>query len=407
MRLNPVRSALLPAVILFSCGLLNGEPLMQTALQQGFAHFYSNEYDQALDVFQKQAAATPEDPMVWNAVAQAILYRQMYRSGSLESQLVTGSNAFLHRPKMGISQEERHEFQDAVNKAISISEVHLKEDPKDVPALYAVAVAHGLRANFLFSIDKSLLQALRECIAARKVNDQILELDPSFVDAHLLHGLSEYVVSCLPAYLRMLGTLNGFHPDKEDGIKELQLVAEKGIRNRFDGAIILAAIYRREKRPHDAIPLLQELATQFPRNYLFRLEQVQMYSDLGDKGSALRVLAEIEAALRGGKPGYAKLPLERVRYARGNLLFWYNDLNSSLQDLKEATRKPDELDLSTATMAWLRLGQVYDLLKDRDQAIEAYRMAVSTAPASDIAKEASDYMDKPYKRKPKNGAQSL
>ena len=251
-------------------------------------------------------------------------------------------------------------------------------------------------------MDKSWIQALRESITGRRANDKILDIDPSFVDAHLIHGLSEYVVSCLPAYLRMLGKFNGFHGDKEDGIKQLEMVSVNGIRNRYDASILLAVIYRREHRSNDAIPLLDDLATRFPRNHLFRFEQVQMYSDLGDEASALSVLAGIEDSLNQGKPGYAALPLERVRYARGNLLFWYNDLDRSLNDLTQVTRHPDELDASTATMAWLRLGQVYDLLRDHPKAINAYRMAISTAPDSEIAKEASDYVDKPYKRKPKD-----
>jgi tetratricopeptide (TPR) repeat protein len=370
-------------------------------LTSGFVHFYNNEFDQALEIFEQQVKANPQDANAYNAVAQAILYREMYRDGALESQLVTGSNSFLRRSKMKASEEDRTRFNEATRQAISLSESALKHNPQDVHALYALAAAHGLKANFLFLVDKAWMQALRESIASRKANDRILELDPGFVDAYLIHGISEYVVSCLPMYLRMLGAMNGFHADKEDGIRQLQLVSNSGVRNRYDAGILLAAIYRRERRPKDALPLLKTLATAFPRNYLFRLEEVQMYSDLGDKASALEVLAEIENARRRGDPGYSRLSQERVHYARGNLLFWYNDLNQSLGDLKQATRRPDELDLSTATMAWLRLGQVYDLLGDREPALEAYRKTVSTAPNSEVAKEATDYIDKPYRRKTK------
>ncbi len=365
----------------------------------GFVHFYNNEYDQALEIFEQQVKINSEDASGYNAVAQAILYREMYRDGALESQLVTGSNAFLRRSKMNVSLQDKLRFNEVIHRAISLSEARLERNQQDVYALYAIAVAHGLRANFLFLVDKAWMQALRESTASRKANDRILELAPDFVDAHLIHGVSEYVVSCLPVYLRMLGAVNGFHADKEDGIRQLQLVSTSGTRNRYDADILLAAIYRRERRPSAALPLLKMLAGTFPRNYLFRLEEVQMFSDLGDKASALEVLAEIENARRRGDPGYARLPQERVQYARGNLLFWYNDLGQSLADLKQATRRTDELDLSTATMAWLRLGQVYDLLGDRQPALEAYRKTVATAPNSEVAKEATDYIDKPYKRK--------
>ena len=57
--------------------------------------------------------------------------------------------------------------------------------------------------------------------------------------------------------------------------------------NRYDAKVLLAAIYRREKKSEQALPLLNELIERFPRNFLFRLETVQMYSDLGQKEPAL------------------------------------------------------------------------------------------------------------------------
>ncbi len=233
-------------------------------LGPGFTHFYNNEYDQALAIFEQQVSARPDDATVYNAVAQAILYREMYRDGSLESELVTGSNAFLRRSRMEVSPRDKAQFTDTVDRAISLSTKQLQQNSRDVGALYSLAVAHGLRANFLFLVNKSWMQALHESVAARKANDQILEIDPSFVDAHLIHGISEYVVGCLPGYLRILAAVDGFHGDREDGVRQLQLVYTHGVRARFDAAILLAAIYRRDHRPDDAIPLLKTLAVTFP-----------------------------------------------------------------------------------------------------------------------------------------------
>ena len=178
---------------------------------------------------------------------------------------------------------------------------HSKQHPHDIPALYAFSVAHGLRANYLFLVEKEWMAALHESIAGRRANNENRSL-PGFVDGHLLSGLSHYVVGCLPFYLRALGAVNGFHGDKEDGIRELQGVAASGILNRYDAEVVLAAIYRRERRPKDAIPLLKDLATQFPRNHLFRFEEVQMYSDMGDKNSALQVIAQIHNCAVTGSP---------------------------------------------------------------------------------------------------------
>jgi tetratricopeptide (TPR) repeat protein len=126
---------------------------------------------------------------------------------------------------------------------------------------------------------------------------------------------------------------------------------------------------------------------------------VEMYGDLGDKKSALKVLAEIEDLRRNGAPGYRNLSSEKIKYLRANLLFWYGDLDPALADLKQVTQNAAVLDLGTAVMAWLRLGQVYDLKGNHKQAVEAYRETMKTAPESAAATEAKSYMSNPYRRK--------
>src|SRR5712692_9553728 len=71
---------------------------------EGFTHFYNLEYNQALAAFEKAAAENPQVPNPHNHVAQTLLYREMYRNGALESELVSGNNAFLRRPKMNTSR---------------------------------------------------------------------------------------------------------------------------------------------------------------------------------------------------------------------------------------------------------------------------------------------------------------
>jgi tetratricopeptide (TPR) repeat protein len=270
-----------------------------------------------------------------------------------------------------------------------------------VDALAALAVAHGLRSNYLFLVEKSWVDSLREATAARKANERIRELDPHDNDAKLVFGLNEYVVGSLPFYMRAFGFIGGFRGDRADGIRQLEAVATQGVRNRYDAQVLLAVIYRRERDPRKAIPLLKELAARFPRNHLFRLEQVQMYSDAGDKQSALAVLNDIETMREAGAPGYANLNAEKIRYFRANLLFWYDDLPAALTDLRKVTQKASELDLNTAVLAWLRLGQVEDLQGHHADAITAYREAINVAPKSEAASEAKGYIDSPYRRKDK------
>jgi tetratricopeptide (TPR) repeat protein len=196
----------------------------------------------------------------------------------------------------------------------------------------------------------------------------------------------------------MLGFLVGFRGDKEGGVRLLEQVAHQGDVNRVDAQILLCAIYRRERNPRKAIPMLLSLIERFPRNYLLRFEIAQMYSDLGDKPNALAALRRIEELKLGGASGFSHLMPEKILYARGTIQFWYNDLDRALEDMRRVTSRAGDLDLNTGTFAWLRLGQIYDLKGQRAQAVAAYRQAINLAPQSDAARLSTRYLSEPYRR---------
>jgi tetratricopeptide (TPR) repeat protein len=395
-----MRSAVILQLALASV-LVSQSLARQSPLSPGFEAFYNNDYDGALAFFERQVKAHPDDPEQHNHLAQTILYRELFRNGSLESQLVTGNNAFLRRPKLEITPQNRQAFSDSIETTLSLCNAKLQGNPHDARAWYQSGVAHGLRSTYSFLVEKAWMEALREASSARKAQERVLELDPGFVDARLTLGVYQYVVASLPFYMRAVGFLHGFHADRAGGLEQLESVAREDISNSYDAKIVLAVLYRREHEPGKAIPLLQELAERFPGNYLFLFEQVQMYSDLGDKGSALRVLDKIEALERSHASGYGTLPPEKIAYVAGNLYFWYRDYDLALARLKQASTHPEVLDLNSAVMTWLRLGQVYDLRNDRANATNAYGEVIRTAPNSDMAAEAKRYLSVPYRRQEK------
>ncbi len=363
----------------------------------GFDHFYNLEYDEALADFTAEAAKNPEDAQASNHVAQTILFRQMFRAGSLESDLIR-ADSFLRRPKLVLSAADEKQFSEAIARAVAISQAQVKKNANDIPALYALGVSYGIRANYDFIVRKAWIDALSDTASARKLHTKVTQLDPKFVDAQLILGAHEYVAGCLPWGMRMLGSVAGFSGDKEHGIQTLKTVATRGEANRYDAAALLTAIYRREKRPREAVPLLEELIQKFPRAYLLRLELAEAYGDLNDRAAGLAKIDEVEKLKRSNAPGYQKLPVAKIRYTRGNLLFAFNNLDRALEEMKGATAGSAELDPSSAGYAWLRLGEIYDLKGQRQQAVEAYREAIRRAPDSDAAGEAKGYVSSRYKR---------
>lgn len=384
--------------LLAACSLLASAPHANHT-EAGWDHFYNLEFEEAKQEFAKALAADPSDIDSRNHIAQAIMFGLMLRTGALESELVTGTNPFLRRPKLEPTDAERRAFQEQVETAIEMAKDRIAANPKDKDAWYALGVSYGLRSNYNFLVRKAYMDALRDATSARKAHDRVLQLDPGYVDAMLVQGVHEYVVGSLPLTYRMLGFLIGFRGDKQNGIRILQKVARQGHKNRVDAEVLLAAIYRRERKPKEAIPLLEDMIRRFPRNYLLRFELAQMYADAIDKDNALRVIAEIERLKRSGAPGYDRLPVEKVYFARGVVQFWYREFDQAIDNLERVTSRASEVDLNTAVTAWLRLGQTYDLTGQRAKAIKAYRAAIALAPQSDQGREARSYLNAPYKRK--------
>ncbi len=104
---------------------------------------------------------------------------------------------------------------------------------------------------------------LRDATAARKAHNRVTEIDPNFNDARLVQGVYDYVLGSLSPAWRMLGFFAGFRGDRERGIETLKQVAKLGRANRVDAEILLCAVYRRERRAKEAVPLLSDLIRAF------------------------------------------------------------------------------------------------------------------------------------------------
>ena len=388
-----MRLTLLAAVLL-ATRLHAGNSLVD----EGYDHFYNLEFDQALAAFDQAIAKDPNNPDLHNHAAESVVFSEMYRDGALESELVTGNNSLLRRAKLNPPRQTQQRFLGEIQKALDLEQARLRRNPNDAAALYAMGITYGLRANYFFLVQKAWTDALHDSTTARKMHNRVSELEPSNVDARLVQGLHDYVIGSLPAFYKMFGFLIGFHGDKEQGIRIVEQVAARGSLDRVEAQIFLAAIYRRERQPGKAVPLVESLIARYPRNYLLRFEQAGMYAALGDKNKALSYVQQVAQLKTQGAPGYARVPWESIYYHLGTIQFWYGDLAAALANMQKVTAHADEVDLNTGVLAWMRVGQIYDLTQRHSLAVEAYKKAMAYAPEAEAARESHRYISSPYRR---------
>ena len=279
--------------------------------QSGDYHFYSLEYDQAIQDYSKMLEENPADPIPYNELAATHLYKELFRLGLLDSAALGRNNAFLHEKTRPDPKAEAAVL-DALEKGRRAAEPMLAKDPHDKNALYALCSNYSLEGNYEFLLKKAWFSALRSASHARSYCEQVMKQDPNLIDAYLTPGVFEYVAGSLPLPVKLLASVGGLHGSKKKGIQMVRRVAEDGDYERDNARVLLAIMYRREGRPLEAAQMVEGLLKQYPKNYIFRVEMASMYDEAGQSGRALYALRRLTPADRQLMPSAMRQELTEI-----------------------------------------------------------------------------------------------
>ncbi len=242
------------------------------SLDSGFHFLYDLDFEHAHQAFAAWQQQYPENPLGPACEAAALLFSEFNRLGVLESQFYQDDKAFQARHQFSPDPALRERFDAAIDQAEKWAQVRLAKDNKNRDALFAMTMASGLRADYAALIEKRNLTSLHYTKQAMGWAQQLLAVDPTCYDAHLATGVSQYIVGSMPAPVRWLVRLGGVSGDKQAGIHELQITAERGQYLAPFARILLAIAYVREKDKPRARELLVTLRNDFPQNPLFARE---------------------------------------------------------------------------------------------------------------------------------------
>lgn len=360
--------------------------------RSGFEHFYSLEYDQAIQDFQSAREARPDEPAAINHVLEARLFQQLYKYNALDTRLYT-KQRFLTSKQVPIDPSIRRQLLGLVDEAVRASDKRLKSNPKDVQALYARGVAEGLRSTYLAVAEHSFWAALRSALAARHDHEQVLRLQPDFNDAKTVVGAHNYVVGNLSVPVKTMAGIAGIHGDKNKGLQMLAEASNAGGESHTDAKVTLALFLRREERYQEAIDVIRSLIQEHPHNFLFALEEANL---LRDAGRGPDSIATYRTLLKGCKEGrYPSAHVEIAQFALGEALRGQNQHAQAL-DAYQAAISTSSYDPDLHQRALLAAGEVSDLLAQRVDALKQYRAAIALDSSTEEAEVARKYLDRPY-----------
>jgi len=352
----------------------------------GLDHFYNLEYEEALGNFRRALEREPENPIFVNYLAYTYLFRELYRTGQLETRLYTESNAFLKEEKPNPDPAAIETFKELIARSKEICSQRLKKEARDKIALYALGIAHALESSYEFTLAKRWFASLKAGTRAKEAHQKLKRYYPEEHDADMVLGLYEYAVGSIPAAVKWLALLVGYRGSKERGIELLQQAMVKGRLVTSDAAILLVVVYNRQKQYEYARQLLRPLSEYFPRNPLLRLEVGRTYEREGKRKEALEVYLAVAQDMEAHKPGYEKLPRERLWYQVGYLHQQMHQFSEALEAYDHVTERHESDGLLRA-YSGLRRGEIF-LARNQPQQARAEYERVAALPYEEPRREA-------------------
>jgi hypothetical protein len=241
------------------------------SLEHGYQLMYNLDFSSAERELLEWQSQHPGDPLGPMSRAANLLFAELKRAGILQAQFFVDASFTSRKPEAPDPQLRRR-FEATLTDAETMATARLAKNPHDRDALFALAMVHGLRADYAALIDGHSMAALSHTRQAARLAHTLLDEDPDYVDAYLATGIAEYIVGSLAAPVRWLLRLAGYGGDKAEGTHELELVAQHGRLLGPFARILLAIAYLRDHRGEEARQLLIGLNRDFPSNPLFARE---------------------------------------------------------------------------------------------------------------------------------------
>jgi tetratricopeptide (TPR) repeat protein len=354
--------------------------------EKGFSALYNLDYKTARDNFDAMRKLNPQHPAAYFYLAANTWIETLYSTRRLQSALYN-EDSFYAPGEDKVDQKSDQQFHDWINKAIFAARERVKNSQRDVEALYYLGATYGLRAGYEASVERSFLRAARDGRRAVGYHKEVISLDKNYADAYLSIGLYDYVVGTLPWSIKSILEIFGVRGSRTDGLKELQTAVAKGRYANDDAAVILIAIYRREKNYGEALKLLEGLVPKYPQNYLFSVERAEL---LGRMGRSNEAYAIFEQVLKIEPP-----EVDLVHYQYGQLLFDRAEFARAGEQFGAVT-KTQGASPALISLALLRRGQAYDALGLHDEAIKQYQAVLDRPNVFDSQIQATRYKKKPY-----------
>lgn len=350
-------------------------PEMDALMTAGIEAIYRQDFAGADEACAKALALQPGYPHPYLGRAAVDLIRFSYGSEQSDPALL-GT------------------FEAKIAEAVKVSEAWLKAHPDDPDVLLVLGAAHGISGRMAI-VRHKWLDAFRHGRASMKSIRRSIKVEPEMYDSYLGLGMFDYYVDTIPRFAGWLAKIM-LGGDRERGLREIKVAADKGHFARTAAQLILIEIYTEDdfgaRNTAESERLLREIRARYPDSPMFHSGYTVVLYENGQLDDALREAREYQARLASGRysPQYAA----KGRALLGTMLWARGEKDAALAEFRAGAADAGSL---KKWVVWsrARVGHVLDALGRRAEALEAYRAVLAEPDLWDYAAVIKPCLKKP------------
>ena len=354
--------------------------LIRTFLQRGMEKGLHLDEKGAVAELMKAVEQDRENPMGYACLAMAYFF--FYETAFETKEKKLKEALFLR----------------TVEEAQARAEKRIEKNPQDVEAYFSLAIVRMVKNRWEL-MRKNYFRALREAQNVWDYLEKVRELDPENYDVYYPMGIFHYHLAQVSGVARWITTWFVAAGDREKGLKEFELAAEKGyLLKDLARSSLVSAYSGYEKQPARALPFARRLREKYPENYNFSFVLANILSDLGQPEEALSIAREIADGIKSGIPPYRAELWPRHSLLLGKIALDQGEYDKATEYCNQVLKDQAPYNARIRAYALLRLGMIQDARQDRKGAEEYYQRALDLEGAEGTAQRmARDYLATPYK----------
>lgn len=213
---------------------------------------YNLQIEKADSLISQKIAEFPDSPKYYLLKIGNELMRSVVLVEAAESNKKRAVKDSLNKVTLNIAQTAADKFED----------IELTLENK-----FYMGGLYGYLGRF-YGMEGSWMSSFSYGKKGKNLLEEVIEEDPQFYDAYLLLGMFNYYADRMGGVVGFIASVLGFSGDREQGIKFMEIAANKGTLAAPQAKLLLAELYcRLEDNDFKSAYWFEKFLEEYPQNY--------------------------------------------------------------------------------------------------------------------------------------------